>query len=317
MPDPEALVVRVVRMHREALQKMEATQMASMAGRWIEMERLLAGRFSALALEMDLMRANGEEPSLHKVLQLQRYKELRDQVREELRNYVGYAEGEIRAAQEQWGGLGIENAADAIRTVQAENAVLMSFNVLPAWAIETMVGLAGDGSPLRKLLEQSYGEAAGGLLKVLQEAMVLGWGAEKTAAAMANGFGVGLNRAFRIARTEQNRVYREASRMEYKASGLVDAYQRMAAKSSRTCMACLIADGRIYQVDETFEEHSRGTMHTGADPARIRAGELVERSGVVRKSAGGGATANDGRAAICAVEGWEIWIRGPGKQTYG
>lgn len=258
MPEGESLVARVVREHREGLLRGEAEEMARMASKWLEMERSLAGQFNALALEIELIRASGKVPTLHKVMQLERYKDLLEQARDEVEKYVQYAEGEIKSAQTEWGRLGIEQGAEAIRTLQAENGIRVGFNVLPVRAIEGMVGLAGDGSPLKALLSKSYREAADGLLKVLREAILMGWGPQETARAMANGFGVGLNRAFRVARTEQLRVYREGSRMEYRASGLVVEYQRMAAKSVRTCMACLIADGRIYGIDEVFEEHPEG-----------------------------------------------------------
>jgi hypothetical protein len=58
-----------------------------------------------------------------------------------------------------------------------------------------------------------------------------------------------------IARTETLRVYRLTTLERYRASGVVVGYRRLASKSARTCVACLMADGRFYALDEPFDQH--------------------------------------------------------------
>jgi hypothetical protein len=75
---------------------------------------------------------------------------------------------------------------------------------------------------------------------------------------MRDAVNVTLDRAITIARTETARVYRETSRQQYIRSRVVEGYIRVAAKSVRTCMACLMADGTFYPLDVPFEEHVNG-----------------------------------------------------------
>jgi hypothetical protein len=75
---------------------------------------------------------------------------------------------------------------------------------------------------------------------------------------MRQGLQSGFQRSLVIARTEQLRAWREASRATYQASGVVAGYKRLAAKSTRTCIACLLADGQFYALDQPFEEHPQG-----------------------------------------------------------
>ena len=68
-----------------------------------------------------------------------------------------------------------------------------------------------------------------------------------------------MDRAINIARTEQLRVYRTANLAQYKESGVVRGYQRLSARDTRVCPACLFADdGTIYSLDDPFDEHPQG-----------------------------------------------------------
>ena len=122
-----------------------------------------------------------------------------------------------------------------------------------------MVGLGGNGSPLRDLLVDSYGAAADGMLNALVRATATGQNPRVTARSMIRqGLSQSLNRMMVTARTEQMRVFRESSRMAYQASGVVSGYRRLATKDSRTCSACLMLDGELYELTETLREHPQG-----------------------------------------------------------
>ena len=68
----------------------------------------------------------------------------------------------------------------------------------------------------------------------------------------------GLTKAMQIARSEQLRVYRESSRLQYQKSGVVRAYKRLSAKDERVCPACLMADGEVVALEIEFMEHTQG-----------------------------------------------------------
>ena len=68
-----------------------------------------------------------------------------------------------------------------------------------------------------------------------------------------------LSRALRITRTETNRAYREATRLQYaNNSQVVKGYRRHADKSENTCLACIALDCELYALDEPLNEHPNG-----------------------------------------------------------
>jgi hypothetical protein len=66
-----------------------------------------------------------------------------------------------------------------------------------------------------------------------------------------------LNRAMAIARTEQLRVYRDATAASYRSAG-IQWYQRIAARDPATCIACLSLDGEISTSDASVDDHVAG-----------------------------------------------------------
>lgn len=256
-PNPYPLVVRVMLAFKAALLNNEADQIEEMARQWTKLETSLQGSFDALAFELDSLRRDGETITISKLIRMQRYQRLLDQVNEQLGFYTTFAEGSIRAGQLEMLSLGIQHAVEAIKAYFVTGGTVAgAFDVLPVAAIESMVGLAGDGSPLLQLLKDSWPAAVEGLTSQLIHAIALGKNPNDTALAMRDGFGVGFHRAINIARTEQLRAYRTANLEQYKASNLVKGYKRLSARDTRVCPACLIADdGTIYELDVSFEAH--------------------------------------------------------------
>lgn len=250
-----------MRQFKEALNARESMQFAVMARRWAELERAMDAQVSLLANEISEMRAAGQVVSLGKLKQMNRYQALLTQMRVEMRRYNQFAEPLIRVNQLEYGRLGIDAALEGVRATYAEIGRMgLSFNRLPIRAVERMVGLTGDGSPLAKLLKEAYPDAAAGITSKLLEATSLGWNPVKTAAAMRDGLAIGLNKSLTIARTEQMRVYRETSRAQFQESGVVTGYKRYASHDA--CAACLMADGKFYPLDVPFEEHPQGRCTT-------------------------------------------------------
>ena len=64
-----------------------------------------------------------------------------------------------------------------------------------------------------------------------------GWNPRKTAARMKGDLAGGLQKALTIARSEQMRVYREATRAQYERSGVVSGQRRLSAHDDRVCPA--------------------------------------------------------------------------------
>jgi len=257
VPDP--LVVRVLADYRRQLQDTESAQFRDMAARWSAVQDRLTVQIDSLAAEIDALRQAGETVTRGRLLRMDRYQALLAQVDAETTRFDRLTTGQIVSAQSDAIGLGLEAAAAAIDAgYQQAGRVAVDWNRLPRRAVQTMAGLASDGSPLAALIAQSYPLTVQALTDTLVQAVGLGWNPKKTAAAMRQAADLPLNRALRIARTEQLRAYRETTRAQYAESGVVTAYRRLAAKSLRTCPACLFADGKVYQLDEPLDEHPNG-----------------------------------------------------------
>lgn len=255
MPDP--LVVTVMRQHREALLAREAMQMQQMAGQWLMVERALEAKIALLAREAADLKAAGKAVDPRRIYQMTHYQELLPQVKRELENYADYTVRVVTEAQRQYVQLGLFDAADAISaSYQSEARLGLFFHRLPVEAVENMVGLAGDGSPLKSLLTATWHDAAGALTDALVRGTAMGINPRQVAVEMRHAMaGQGLGRAIVIARTEELRVYRQASISQYQASGVVQGYLRGCAHDSRICAACLLMEGTRYDTAEVMQLH--------------------------------------------------------------
>jgi SPP1 gp7 family putative phage head morphogenesis protein len=252
---PAPPVVLLALQHKVELLLQEEGQMQDMARRWLGVESALEAQMTVLAEELAHLRDAGKSIEAWRLFELERYRALLSQAEQQITGYSRYAGKLITGRQEELAGLGIEHAAQAIRLSYLEGGGQIGayFNILPVEAVEQMIGFAGDGSPLNTLLRASWPDAADGLTQALIDGTALGRNPRDVAKDMVDGLSQGLDRMLTIARTEQLRTYREASRSQYQESGLVNSYKRIAASDS--CIACLALDGEVYPVDEPLEIH--------------------------------------------------------------
>jgi len=264
MADP--LVVMAMRQYKADLLAREAQQMRQMAQRWLQVEQALEPQIAALTMEMAEARAAGMTLTDAKTRQLKRYKALLVQAQDEIRKYARYAQGEITAGQQIMARLGVTQA-EQLMLLSDPAGVGVSFRRLPVDEVQYMVGMAGDGKPLGELLKaRMVVDAAGlpmpgvwdNLTRTLVDGTALGWNPTKTARLMRDNLSGGLQKALVIARTEQLRVYREASRATYAESGVVQGHVRVCAHDGRVCGACLADDGHVYPVNVAIPDHPSG-----------------------------------------------------------
>lgn len=249
MPDP--LIVQQMNAFRAALLREEAQQMQRMAARWLQLERSLDDSIEAVLAEIERRQAAGEVWARHTgpYARLEHYQALLRQVRSELGRFARYAEGQIEQGIVAHAEAGAEQAGWVLSGQTSR---------LNPVAVENIVAATQPAAAVGQLLAGGWPEAAVRMTDALVTGTALGWNPRKTAAAMRQGLQSGLQRSLVIARTEQLRAWREASRATYQASGVVAGYKRLAAKATRTCVACLLADGQFYELDQPFEEHPQG-----------------------------------------------------------
>jgi SPP1 gp7 family putative phage head morphogenesis protein len=185
-----------------------------------------------------------------------RYRSLRSQIASELDTYAQFMTGSVTDGQRAAATMALEHSATAINSVAVESQVAVNFNKLPTSAVENLIGTAGDGSPLRAVLDDAARGAGDRLGQQLVNGIALGRGPLDVArTAMRLGLGMSFTRMQTIARTEQLRAYREATQQSYRASNVVVGYRRLAARDERTCPGCLMADGNVYPLGEPFDQH--------------------------------------------------------------
>lgn len=251
---PESEVMRLIQIQKRKLLEREADQMVAMARRWLEVEQALEAEMlkTIASLEGETMVTEAM------VLRNVRFQNLMYQARNQFAKYSDYLEETMMKAQEQNLAFGISNAMLILQAGLLEAGLGITFDKLNVNAIDMMIGYAADGSPLRELLMQSYGESVNGMLNALIEGLAKGMNPTKIARAMTDGFGVGYARALTIARTEIMRSYRMGSLEQYRNSGVVTQYKRISMKDRKVCLGCLFADGQVYDTADEFSEHPNG-----------------------------------------------------------
>jgi hypothetical protein len=134
-----------------------------------------------------------------------------------------------------------------------------SWTRLPDEAFEAFVGLAGDGSPLDRLLSEISPDVSLGVREEIGKGLAKGLSPRETAALVRQRVGMGLTRALTISRTETMRAYREGTRLQYEANrNIIKGYKRISAQNENVCMACLALDGKFYETEVALDEHVNG-----------------------------------------------------------
>lgn len=223
----------------------------------------IAALENLLPLVMDFIEEASELPKPLQekdAIKLARYKTLVDQLTAELTTLEAEVKkqgGSLQASAVQQGA----KDATALITNQFPpgDPQLDAFNQLPRDAIRELLSFAQPGGPLAAILEANGEGTLAKATQVLLDGLVQGKSPNEIVKAFQREWGGSLDRALRIVRTETLRSYREASRNLYKAnSGVVTGYVRSAAKNPRTCIACLAADGRFYDLETPLDEHPNG-----------------------------------------------------------
>ena len=241
--------------YRAGLLRNEQAQMAEAARRWLQVEQALQAQVDALAYEL----ANTSRPTMGQLGRSRRYVALQRQVDDELGRYATWTNGRLVDAQRNAALAAISHSQATVNAIATEAQIVVPFNRLPVSATENMIGLAGDGSPLRTLLNDAARVGPDAMAQELINGIALGRNPLEVARrAMRLGLGQSFTRMQLISRTEQLRVYRETSLQSYRASNVVVGYKRLSARDERTCIACLFADGRVYGLNEGFDEHPAG-----------------------------------------------------------
>lgn len=291
-------VVTVVQSHRAALLAREQATMQAAAARWLGVETALNAQVDALALEL----ARTDTPTWGQLVRSRRYAALREQVNDELRKYAAYMDDTITRGQRNMAIMALEHSAQAVNAAATQAGIVAPFDRISIAAVEDMIGLAGDGSPLRVILNDAAAGAGDALGQQLVNGIALGRNPITVARqAMRLGLGQSFTRMQLISRTEQLRVYRTTTLASYANSRVVVAYKRISARDRRTCFIAgtMVAtpDGdkpiESICVGDTVLTH-QGARRVASVMVRPYSGDLVTYQ-------------RDGIATTC-TPGHPIWV---------
>lgn len=82
---------------------------------------------------------------------------------------------------------------------------------------------------------------------IVEQALILGWGTDKTAKAIATEAGTTMRHAEQIARTASISASNQAVQAQFKANG-VDYFQFTATNDDRVCPYCITRNMRVYEL---------------------------------------------------------------------
>ncbi len=256
-------VYEVIQSFRAQVLAADADAAITLTKAYRRVNERLQKEIDELAQAIAALEADGQPVTRGKLLRMQRYRALESQLLDELQRLSDLAEGVITQGQSRMVSLGSEQALrGTLASLPAGTTELslagsgIAWNRLPTDAVTSLAGALSDGSPLRDLLDELPRDTAAGVRDKLLQGVGMGRNPRKVAAEITDELGMGLTRSLTISSTEMLRAYRTASLAQYEANRhIIQGWEWVAARSSRTCVACLAMDGTVHELGEFFPAH--------------------------------------------------------------
>lgn len=132
----------------------------------------------------------------------------------------------------------------------------------PTWtninkpAVQSLIGHAGDGSPLRELLVSVAGDSADRARDMIAAHFTQGNTPQQIAHGLQEVFGLDMARAQATARTETMRAYRTATQETFKENDdVIEKWRWIAQLSYSTCIACISKHGQEFPLTTPMDSH--------------------------------------------------------------
>ena len=282
-------VIAAARGFKRDLLVREEQAMAEMGQAWRSVMFRLDAEINLLAQEMLDRKRSGLPVKAWHVYRMERYQQLLQQVAGEWQTLTPLAESIVISHQRTLAALGVQHGSELVTILEPGASSMI--NRLPIPAVQNMVGIAGNGKPLGRLIEEVAPAAVDGMTRQFVQGVALGVNPRKLAVMASRGFGVGLNRLLVISRTETLRVYRQASLERWEQTQIVEGHQRVCSHDSRVCPACLADEGHVYPLRQPISEHPQGRctsipVITEKGPTKwVSGGEWFEEQSPTRQRA--------------------------------
>lgn len=128
--------------------------------------------------------------------------------------------------------------------------------LVPAEALNSLIGFVGNGPPLREYFDQMADSLAEAVMAAYLDGVARGIGPRQIGASVRRVTGEPLHRAQAMARTATINAYREAQRRIFQTnSDVVTGWTWSATLDARTCVVCWAMHGTVHVVSERLESH--------------------------------------------------------------
>lgn len=262
-PDPQGTpipgtpaIYQAVESHQQAIANLDKQTAKTLVSAY---DRAFSGVQAKLDKLTDTMveaGKNGQPINPGWLLMQDRYTSLIEQIDREMDLFGQVAAGEITGAQAKAALMASQHAQEAVMAALGENAGIVGlWDRLPREAFRDLVGFTGSGSPLRALFDQFGLQASQNARTALLQGVAAGEHPTVMARKLKDALGTTGSRALLIARTENHRAYREATRREYVNSKTVKGWVWLCSLSRRTCAACFAMHGSLHSADERMGSH--------------------------------------------------------------
>ncbi len=261
----------LARQIRAALDRQDEAEFKRLAASYQAMVNRLEGDIDALS--RDIASGDYTERTLRR---LDSYRRMMRNTERELDDYTKYLLEELALVAALWLGLGVANS-DALLTEAFAGAgierEIISFNEA---VVNSLNRYLADGSPLHARLRRYTDANMDRIRQIVIGSVKSGLNPRVLARKIvADGFGMGLTDALRMARTLQLYAYREATLLNYRQyRDIVEGWVWSSALiPGRTCMSCVNMHGSIHTLDEMLNDHHNGLCVMipylgGANPVR-------------------------------------------------
>lgn len=249
-------ILRAIAQHRAALDRngrqTASAMLRSYSAAWREIQKDLA----AVVAKIDAATAAGTEITPGWLYQEARYRQLLDQVEEQINRFAVDAYNTTIQANRQAVTVAQSHAQQLVKAGTRSLGFEASFTTMPQGAAETIAGMVKPNSPVQQLFVSLGPRARASVSDAFVSGVIRGKNPRAIARDVQRITGEPLSRALTIARTETLRAYRETSRATYLANrDVTSGWVWVSALDRRGCAACWAQHGTEHELTEPFAGH--------------------------------------------------------------
>lgn len=251
---PSALEKQLQR-HRRQIIEREEQAFRELLIAYEQVERDLNRQYRELQRRILAAQAAGEEISPSWFYRERRLQSLLDQVKQQIERF-GFSAAAITAREQRAAiTIGSQQTREVFRVMSSASSASLG-SLLPTRVVEDAVGMMGNGSPIFNYYSETLAPAVVEKIRTeVIKAAATGTDFRTIARRLTQTGDITRQRALMVARTEVNRVRREAARQTMIESGIAQKWEWVASKSIRTCPACLWLDGQRFDLKDAFPQH--------------------------------------------------------------